>query len=264
VAIQSAGVVPRDIDLIICGTATPDTIFPATACYVQQKIGADRAAAFDVTAACSGFLYGAIIAEQFILSGLYKTVLVIGAEKLSSIVNWRDRNTCVLFGDGAGAAILQRRGDGGILARDMGTDGGQTDILSLPAGGCRMPATAKVVEEKLNCLQMAGKEVYKYAVQAMEQSAETCLKRAGLKAQDVRWFIPHQANMRIMEAVAGRLEIPMERCIVNVHKYGNTSAACIPIALHEAVREGKIKRGDTILMVAFGGGLTWASMALEW
>ena len=264
-ALKESGLKPDDIDLIIVATCTPDTIFPSTACHIQKKIGAHRAAAFDLAAACSGFLYGLIVAEQFIASHVYETILVIGAEKLSSIVNWKDRNTCVLFGDGAGAAIVRSRNGGhGILASDMGSDGTQSDILSLPAGGCRLPITAGVLEDGANFLQMSGKEVYKYAVNAMNASAERCLEKAGIKASDIKLVIPHQANIRIIESVAQRLKLPMDRCFINLHRYGNMSAACIPVALHEAAKEGHLKHGDIILMVAFGGGLTWASAVLEW
>ncbi|PTX99556.1 3-oxoacyl-ACP synthase [Verrucomicrobia bacterium LW23] len=265
VALQNAGVDAREIDLIIVATCTGDTVFPSTACHIQHKIGATRAAAFDIQAACSGFLYSLITAEQFVASGVYDTVLVIGAEKLSSVVNWKDRNTCVLFGDGAGAVIVRsKEGCNGILASDLGSDGAQTDILSLPAGGCRMPITAQVLAEGKNYIQMSGKEVYRFAVNAMIRSSERTMELAGLKTEDIAWVIPHQANIRIINTVAERLEVPGERVYVNVHRYGNTSAACIPIAMHEASSAGQLKPGDAILMVAFGGGLTWASAALEW
>jgi len=264
-AMREGGIAPEDIDLIIVATCTPDTIFPSTACHIQHKIGARRAAAFDLQAACSGFLYALIVAEQFIASHIYETVLVIGAEKLSSIVNWKDRNTCVLFGDGAGAVIVRNRPEGhGILAGDMGSDGSQTDILSLPAGGCRLPVNAQVLEGHLNTLQMSGKEVYKFAVNAMNASAERTLERAGLKAADISLIIPHQANLRIIESVAQKLKTNLSHCYINLQRYGNMSAACIPVALHEASKEGRLKQGDNVLMVAFGGGLTWASAILEW
>src|SRR5271163_2901065 len=207
-ALQLGGVDPREIDLIIVATCTGDTIFPSTACYIQHKIGSTRAAAFDVQAACSGFLYALVTAEQFISAGAYKTVMVIGAEKLSSLVNWQDRNTCVLFGDGAGAVILQHRpGSRGLLAFDMGADGAQTSILSIPAGGCRIPITPEVLDQRLQCLQMAGKEVFKQAVTAMNRSAEETLDKAGVKPEQIRWFIPHQANFRIIDAVAERMNV---------------------------------------------------------
>jgi 3-oxoacyl-[acyl-carrier-protein] synthase-3 len=264
-ALELGGINPQDIDLIVVATCTGDTVFPSTACYIQNKIGATRAAAFDLQAACSGFLYALVTADQFITAGVYKTVLVIGAEKLSSIVNWKDRNTCVLFGDGAGAVVLQHReGSRGLLAFDLGADGAQTSILSIPAGGCRLPITPEVLDQRLQFLQMSGKEVFKYAVNAMNRSAEECLEKAGVKPEQIRWFIPHQANFRIVDAVAQRMNVGMEHFVMNLDRYGNTSAACMPIALHEQNMAGKLDRGDLVLMVSFGGGLTWASTVLEW
>ena len=264
-ALELGGVDPQEIDLIIVGTCTGDTVFPSTACYIQSKIGAMRAAAFDVQAACSGFLYALVTAEQFISSRAYRTILVVGAEKLSSIVNWKDRNTCCLFGDGAGAVILRHReGARGLLAYDLGADGSQTSILSVPASGCRLPITTDVLDQRLNYLQMSGKEVFKQAVTAMNRSAEECLEKAGVKPDQIRWFIPHQANFRIVDAVAQRMNVGMEHFVMNLDRYGNTSSACMPIALHETAMAGKLDRGDLILMVSFGGGLTWASTVLEW
>jgi 3-oxoacyl-[acyl-carrier-protein] synthase-3 len=264
-ALRQGGIDPKSIDLIIVATCTPDTTFPSTACHIQSKIGATRAAAFDLQAACSGFLYALVTAEQFIAAGVYETVLVVGAEKLSSIVNWQDRNTCVLFGDGAGAVILRHRPGGrGLVSFDLGADGTQTEILSVPAGGCRLPITADVLSGGAQYLQMSGKEVYRYAVSAMNRSAEDCLERAGIKPKDLRWIIPHQANVRIIEAVAQRLGVAMEHFFVNLDRYGNTSAACLPICLHELNTAGNLKQGDLLLMVAFGGGLTWAGAVLEW
>ena len=264
-ALEQGGIDPKEIDLIIVATCTPDTVFPSTACHIQFKIGATRAAAFDLQAACSGFLYALVTAEQFIAAGVYQTILVIGAEKLSSIVNWQDRNTCVLFGDGAGAVVLKHRpGARGLLSFDLGADGAQAEILSLPAGGCRLPITPEILSAGGHFLQMAGKEVYRYAVSAMNRSAEGCLEKAGIKASHLRWIIPHQANYRIIEAVAQRLSVSLEHFIINLDRYGNTSSACLPIALHETRLEGKLQQGDLILMVAFGGGLTWAGAVLEW
>lgn len=263
-ALRAAKLKASDIGLIIVATCTPDTIFPSTACHIQEKIGAKHAAAFDLQAACSGFLYGLITAGQFINSGLYQHVLIIGTEKLSSIVNWQDRNTCVLFGDGAGAVILSSSERGrGLLAADLGSDGGQTEILSLPAGGCRLPATAETLEKNLHCIQMHGKEVYRHAVNHMNESVEKTLARAGVEATAVRCLIPHQANYRIIESVAARLKLPMSSVYINLQRYGNMSAACIPVALHEALQEGRVQSGDLVLMVAFGGGLTWASALIE-
>lgn len=264
-AMELGGVTPQDIDLIIVATCTGDTIFPSTACHVQRQIGATRAGAYDVSAACSGFLYALVTASQFISSGVYETILVIGAEKLSSIVNWQDRNTCVLFGDGAGAVILRHRpGAKGLLSFDLGADGGQADILSVPAGGCKIPITPEALDQRLNFLQMSGKEVFKYAVNAMNRSADTCLEKAGCKPEQITWFIPHQANQRIVDALAQRMDVPENHLVINLDRYGNTSAACMPIALHETSMAGKFNRGDLLLMVSFGGGLTWASTVLEW
>lgn len=264
-ALELGGISPLEIDLIVVATCTGDTMFPSTACYIQNKIGATRAAAFDLNAACAGFLYAFVTASQMIASGAYETILVIGAEKLSSIVNWKDRNTCVLFGDGAGAVILRHRpGARGLLSFDLGADGAQTNILSVPAGGCRMPLTKENFDDRLQFLQMSGKEVFKYAVTAMNRSACESLDKAGVKPEQVRWFIPHQANFRIVDAVAQRMNVGLEHFVMNLDRYGNTSAACMPIALHETNMAGKLDRGDLVLMVSFGGGLTWASTVLEW
>jgi 3-oxoacyl-[acyl-carrier-protein] synthase-3 len=264
-AIANAGLRPEDIDVIITATTTPDTIFPATSCYLQHKIGARRAAAFDIQAACTGFLVGLMTAEGLLRAGRARHVLVVGAEKLSSIVNWEDRNTCVLFGDGAGAAVIgHREGGRGILACDVGCDGAQTDILILPAGGTRMPATAASLSEGKQYLHMAGKEVYRQAVTAMNRSAEKSMADAGISGADLAWVIPHQANLRIISAVAERLGVPMDRFVLNLERCGNTSAACIPMALHEASQDGRLRRGELLLLVAFGSGLTWASAILEW
>jgi 3-oxoacyl-[acyl-carrier-protein] synthase-3 len=264
-AMEQAGVSGKNIDLIICATVTPDMIFPSTACLVQQKIGAKRAAAFDIEAACSGFLYALEIAQQFITSGTYDTVLVIGAEKLSTIVDWDDRNTCVLFGDGAGAAVLQSRGEEhGILTTCMGADGSLADLLQVPGGGARYPASKKSVGDKMHYIKMAGREVYKSAVVAMQTAAEEALRRCNLTVADIRCIIPHQANLRIIEATAKRLNAPMDKVYVNLNRYGNVSAASVAIALDEAAREGRFQRGDLILLVVFGGGLTWASCVIQW
>jgi 3-oxoacyl-[acyl-carrier-protein] synthase-3 len=264
-ALELGGIDPLSIDLIIVATCTADMTFPSTACLIQNKIGATRAAAFDVQAACSGFLYALVTADQFIASGMYKTILVVGAEKLSSVVNWKDRNTCVLFGDGAGAVVLQHReGSRGLLAFDLGADGSQSGILSIPAGGCRLPITPEVIDQRLQFLQMSGKEVFKQAVTAMNRSAEDCLQKAGAKPAQVRWFIPHQANFRIVDAVAQRMSVGLQHFVMNLDRYGNTSSACMPIALHETNMAGKLDQGDLVLMVSFGGGLTWGSVVLEW
>jgi 3-oxoacyl-[acyl-carrier-protein] synthase-3 len=246
-------------------TVTPDMFFPSTACFVQQKIGAKRAACFDVSAACSGFLYAIEIAQQFITSSTYNTVLVIGADKLSSIVDWTDRNTCVLFGDGAGAAILRNRaGSHGVVHTYMGSDGALTDVLYMPGGGCRFPTTQETLSQKLNTIKMNGKETYKYAVTALLTAANAALEGAGLKADDLACIIPHQANLRIIEAVASRMGVPIEKFMVNLDRFGNTSAAAVAIALDEANRTERMKLGDYVLLIVFGGGLTWASSVVQW
>jgi 3-oxoacyl-[acyl-carrier-protein] synthase-3 len=264
-AMQQAEVAPEEIDLIVVATVTPDMFFPATACWVQKKIGAIHAACFDVSAACSGFLYAMEIAQQFISTHVYNTVLIIGADKLSSIVNWSDRNTCVLFGDGAGAAILRNRADShGVIATHMGSDGEFTDILFMPGGGSRFPTTPENIHQNLNTIKMLGKETYKQAVTAMSNAADRALEAAGLKYDDIACVIPHQANMRIIEAIAHRMNLPIEKFYVNLEKYGNTSAAAVAIALDEAHRAGRFRIGDYILLVVFGGGLTWASSVIQW
>ena len=264
-AIEQAKISPKDINLILVATATPDMLFPATACFVQKKIGAINAACLDISAACAGFLFGLEIAQQFITSHTYDTVLVIGAEKLTSITNWTDRNTCVLFGDGAGAAILRHRGSAhGVISTHIGSDGRYTDILFMPGGGSRCPITRDNVDLNLATIHMTGKEVYKQAVTAMLNAAKKALEQAGLSIEDIACVIPHQANVRIIEAIADRLRIPLDRFYVNLDRYGNTSAAAVAIALDEANRSGRIKPGDYILMVVFGGGLTWASTIIEW
>jgi 3-oxoacyl-[acyl-carrier-protein] synthase-3 len=265
-AMEQAGISGTEIDLILVATATPDMTFPATACFVQTKIGATKAACLDVSAACAGFLFALEIAQQFITSHTYETVLVIGAEKLTSITNWTDRNTCVLFGDGAGAAILRHRGGGthGVISTYIGSDGQYADILFMPGGGCKTPITAENAHQHLQTIHMSGKDVYKQAVIAMVDAAKKVLDKAGLTIDDIACVIPHQANVRIIEAIADRLKIPLAKFYVNLDRFGNTSAAAVAIALDEANRTGRIKPGDYILMVVFGGGLTWASTVIEW
>jgi 3-oxoacyl-[acyl-carrier-protein] synthase-3 len=264
-AIEQAKIAATEINLIIVATATPDMLFPATACFVQKNIGATNAACLDISAACAGFLFGVEIAQQFITSHTHDTVLVIGADKLTSITNWTDRNTCVLFGDGAGAAILRHRGSThGVISTHIGSDGQFTDILFMPGGGSRCPITAENVGLNLNTIHMSGKEVYKQAVTAMLSAAKKALQQSGLSIEDIACVIPHQANLRIIEGIADRLKIPLERFYVNLDRYGNTSAAAVAIALDEANRTGRIKAGDFVLMVVFGGGLTWASTVIEW
>jgi 3-oxoacyl-[acyl-carrier-protein] synthase-3 len=264
-AMKMAGVTAEQIDLIIVATITPDMPFPSTACLVQHKLGARRAAAFDLEAACSGFIYALEIGQQFIMSRTYETVLVIGAEKLSSITDWTDRNTCVLFGDGAGAAILQnRQGAHGLLTAVMGADGSKADLLFMPGGGSRCPATVDSLNARQHFLRMEGKETFKNAVQAMQTAAEEALRRCELNVSQIKLIIPHQANRRIIDAVGERLGAKPEQLFVNVHKFGNTSAASVGIALDEAVSTGRVQRGDLILLVVFGAGLTWGAAVIEW
>ncbi len=264
-AMESAGVTAADIDLIVCATITPDMPFPCTAALVQAKIGAQRAACFDIEAACSGFIFAIEIARQFVMSGTYQTVLVVAAEKLSSIVDWKDRNTCVLFGDGAGAAVLQHRPDSkGILSASLGSNGKHGELLCMPGGGAKTPSTVESVNSGMHFLKMSGREVYKHAILAMQQAANAALESAGLKAGDLVCIIPHQANMRIIEGLAERLEVPIEKFYINLHRYGNMSAASAAVALDEGHRDGRFKRGDKILVIAFGAGLTWGATILEW
>ena len=265
-ALKNADIDAADIDLIIVGTITPDTLTPATACYVQHNIGATKALAFDVSAACSGFLYAMQIAKDMISAGTFKNAIIIGAEKLSAFTNWADRNTCVLFGDGAGAAVLtaSQEGQGSILATELGTNGAQTSILNIPGGGSACPTTPSNADLKLASLAMQGREVFRHAVNVMKRSAEKVIEDAGLAPENIQQVIPHQANLRIIDAIADRLTVPNEKVFVNLHKYGNTSAAAVAIALDEANREGKFKRGDNIVLVGFGAGLTWAAAAIEW
>jgi 3-oxoacyl-[acyl-carrier-protein] synthase III len=264
-AMKMAGVTADQIDLIIVATITPDMPFPSTACLVQHKLGAKRAAAFDLEAACSGFLSALEIGQQFIMSRTSETVLVIGAEKLSSITDWTDRNTCVLFGDGAGAAILQnRQGAHGLLTAVMGADGAKANLLFMPGGGSRCPATVNSLNARQHFLRMEGKETFKNAVQAMQTAAEEALRRCEITISQIKCIIPHQANRRIIDAVGERLGAKPEQLFVNVNKFGNTSAASVGIALDEAVSTGRVQRGDLILLVVFGAGLTWGAAVIEW
>ncbi len=264
-ALADAGLKPDDIDLIIVSTNTPDTLFPATACLVQDKLGARKAGAFDLLAGCTGFIYALSVGAQFISAGTCKHVLVVGAETLSRITNWEDRNTCVLFGDGAGAVVLGPAPAGrGILSSMLGSDGSGGPLLDLPAGGSRLPASSETVDKKLHFLHMNGREVFKFAVKAIEDGTLEALAAAGLKKEDVDFLIPHQANIRIIEAATKRLGISPDNVQINVDRYGNTSTASVPLALYEAVREGRIKDGDNIVLVAFGAGLTWAAAVMRW
>jgi len=264
-ALNSAGLKAKDIDLIIVGTSTPDTIFPSTGCWVQKGLGAGNVPAFDISAGCTGFLYGMILAEGLILSGAHKRILLIGGELLTKITNWEDRNTCVLFGDGAGAVVLEEsENESGMLSSYWKADGNLGELLYQPAGGSRIPATDQSVAQRLHYLHMKGNEVFKHAVKKMGEAAVEALKSAGLKKEDVDYLIPHQANIRIIEATGRRLKLPREKVFSNIHKYGNVSVASIPISIHELNEEGKLNKGNIVLMVAFGAGFTWAAVAYRW
>lgn len=261
-ALDAAGMDPLDVDVIVLSTATPDHLLPSTACETQARIGALRAAAFDISAACAGWLYGLTIANGLIRSGAHRHALVVGAEKMSVIIDYGDRATCVLFGDGAGAVAVGPEGTG-LLASHIQTDGRFAQLLWRPAGGAAMPSTPETQAQRLEYVKQEGREVFKRAVLAMEESSRAVLARAGLMMDEVDLVIPHQANIRIIESLAKRLEVPMERVYVNIDRYGNTSSASIPIALDEVVRQGRVSRGDTVLMTAFGGGLAWGSVLLR-
>jgi len=255
----------KDIDLIIVATSTPDTLFPSTACWVQQGLEADHVAAFDISAGCTGFLYGMILAEGLILSGIARRILLAGGELLTKITNWEDRSTCVLFGDAAGAVVLEEsKDDSGMLSHYWRADGSLGNLLIMPAGGTRMPASVQTVADNLHCLQMKGNEVFKHAVKRMGEAAVEALRKAGLKKEEVRWLIPHQANTRIIEATGERLHLPPEKVYVNIERYGNVSVASIPISLHELYEDGKLEKGDIVLMDAFGAGFTWAAVVYRW
>ncbi len=266
-ALAEARIDPADLDLILVGTATPDMFFPSTACFLQDRLGARRAGAMDLSAACSGFIYGLAVADGFLRSGAARRILLVGAETLTKVIDWTDRNTCVLFGDGAGAVVLvgTDEGESRILTTHLFADGGKGRQLMMPGGGSRHPISQAVLDGNLHKVKMDnGNEVFKVAVRAMEDAAIVALKAAGLDVHDVDLFIPHQANLRIINAVGQRLGIPEDRVVVNIQRYGNTSAASIPLALDEAVRAGRVKRGDLLLLCAFGGGLTWGSALIRW
>lgn len=264
-AFKRTDIKAKDIELIIVATVTGDMPVPATACHLQQRLGLKKAAAFDINAACSGFLYGLSVADSFIRSGNYKRILLVGAEVLSRITDWEDKSTCVLFGDGAGAAILEATDEErGIISTHLRSDGGLWDLLHLPGGGSRHPVSKDSIKKKLHYLKMKGNETFKIAVRTLESLVRETLNENKLKVAQLSLLIPHQANLRIIQATAERLNIPIEKVFVNIDKYGNTSAASIPIALDEAVREGRIRDGDYVLLEAFGGGLTWASALIKW
>lgn len=265
-ALAKAGIPATALDMIILSTSSPDHLFPATACIVQDAIGATNAGAFDLSAACSGFVYGMAMAHGLIVSGQADTVMVIGAETLSRLVDWSDRNTCILFGDGAGAVIMQAREEpGGFLASVLGADGSGANLLTLPAGGSRRPASVETVRRGEHYIKMDGKAVFRFATRVMAEATRQVVAKAGLTLDDVEWIIPHQANVRIIESsVVRQLKFPKERVYINLDRYGNTSTASIPIALTEAVEAGKIQPGDHVVFVGFGAGLTWAAAAIEW
>jgi len=264
-ALLRAELEPKDIDIIICATVTPDHPLPATACFVQANLGAKKAAAFDISAACSGFIYGLSIGEKFIHSGEAERVLVIGGEVLSRVIDWTDRSTCVIFADGAGAAVLGRVPEPrGILATKLRSDGEFADFLLIPAGGTKMPASHETIEKRLHFVKMRGNELFKVAVRAMADIALEVLEEAGVKKEEVSVLIPHQANQRITDAVASRLKIPREKVYSNIAWTGNTSSGSIPIALNELIEQGRLKEGDLVLLTAFGGGVTWAASLIRW
>lgn len=264
-ALKIANLHPRDLDLIICSSSSPEYIFPATACLIQDQLGATKAGAFDLLAACSGFIYALNMGAQAIRSGSIKNVLVIGAETLSRFINWKDRNTCILFGDGAGAFVLQASDQpGGVLSAVMHSDGSGSDLLTIAGGGSHYPSSESTVLDGKHYIQMEGKEVFRFATRVMASATREVLDCAGLTLDQVQWIIPHQANIRIIEAAARGLKLPMERFIVNLERYGNTSTASVPIAMVEALEKGQIKPGDKIVMIGFGGGLTWGALAAEW
>lgn len=264
-ALESAGVDPLEIDLIIVATATPDMIFPATGCIVADRLGAKKAAAFDISSACAGFTFALATADAYLRSGIYRRVLVIGAETISKIVDWTDRNTCVLFGDGAGAAVLGTADDGsGILSTHLHSDGSMADMLCIPGGGSKNPASRSSLDEGLHCIKMRGNETFKVAVRALEEVVVEALKHNGLKPSDIDLLVPHQANLRIIQATAKRLRMPMDKVMLSLEKYGNTSAASVPMALDQAVKEGRVTPGKLVMLESFGGGLSWASVLIRW
>lgn len=264
-ALKNAGLKVRHIDLILVATSSPDTVFPSTACWVQKGLGAWFIPAFDISAGCTGFLYGMILAESLILSGANKRILLVGAEVLSKITNWKDRNTCVLFGDAAGAVILEENnGESGILSSYWAADGSLGDLLLVPAGGTRIPTSHESIDQDLHYIHMKGNDVFKYAVKRMGEAALRAIRAAGLKKEDVEYLIPHQANIRIIDATRRRLKFPPEKVYINVNRYGNVSVASIPICIHELAEARKLRKGDIILLDAFGAGFTWAAVTYRW
>jgi len=263
-ALGDAKLTPEEIELIIVATITPDMLFPSTASVVQYKLGAKKAVCFDISAACAGFIYAISAAHQFIARGAYKNALVIGAETLSTVTDWEDRNTCVLFGDGAGAAVLAETHSGGIVSTYLGCDGSKSNLLMLPAGGSRMPTSQETLKKRLHYLKMEGNEVFKLAVTIMAEAAQVALKKAGLECSDIDLIIPHQANIRIIMAMAKKLRLPQDKVYLNIEKYGNMSSASTATAFCEAIKEGRVKKGDIILLDAFGAGLVWGACIIKW
>lgn len=263
-ALKDARLDPSGLDLLIVATTTPDMLFPSTSCLVQQRLGAKSAVCFDLSAACSGSVFAMITAQQYLLNGRYRNALVVGAEVLSSFIDWTDRSTCILFGDGAGACVMAPVKRGGILATDMGSDGSAAGLLYMPGGGSKHPPSHASVDQRMHFLRMNGVEIFKLAVRRMADSAKRVVKDAKLKPEHIECFIPHQANTRIIEAVAKWADLPIEKVYMNLQRYGNTSSASNLIALYEAVKEGVIERDDRVVMVAFGAGLTWGSLLLQW
>ncbi|MGB9839108.1 beta-ketoacyl-ACP synthase III [Thermovenabulum sp.] len=263
-ALKMANLKPDEIDLIIGATVTPDMLFPSSACLVQQKLKAKNAACFDLSAGCTGFIYALVCAYEFIKSGMYNNALIFGSETLSRIVDWEDRNTCVLFGDGAGACVIGRVNEGGIIYKLLGADGTKSELLYIPAGGSKEPATIDTVRDRKHYIKMNGKEVFRFAVSIIEEMVKRITKESGCPVEEVDYFLPHQANMRIIDSAFRKLNIPMDKVIVNLDKYGNMSAASIPVALDEVVKSGKVKKNDKIMLLGFGAGLTWGGVLIEW
>ncbi|KYO66774.1 beta-ketoacyl-ACP synthase III [Thermovenabulum gondwanense] len=263
-ALKMANLKPEEIDLIIGATVTPDMLFPSSACLVQQKLKAKNAACFDLSAGCTGFIYALVCAYEFIKSGMYNNVLIFGSETLSRIVDWEDRNTCVLFGDGAGACVIGRVNEGGIIYKLLGADGTKSELLYIPAGGSKEPATIDTIRDRKHYIKMNGKEVFRFAVSIIEEMVKRITKESGCQVEEVDYFLPHQANMRIIDSAFRKLNIPIDKVVVNLDKYGNMSAASIPVALDEVVKSGKVKKNDKIMLLGFGAGLTWGGALIEW